>query len=172
MLQEISNYGFYSIYHAQRSDIPDIHEIDGISFISSVSTEWVQHRREHYRDRFFVAKKHSNGKIIGFLSAAGEHYYPDRLPGYTYISRFAVSDRHRRCGVGTALLTTLYDALIPNKDVRGVVADVRKSNTPSLNFFIQKHAFSVNQGASAPGWYERGNTPEERHKIVVYKTFI
>jgi ribosomal protein S18 acetylase RimI-like enzyme len=172
MLQEISNYGFYSIYHAQRADIPDIHGIDGVSFISTVSTEWVEQRREHFRDRFFVAKKHNDGKIIGFLTGANENYYPGHLPGYTYISRFAVSVGHRRCGVGTALLTTLYDALIQHNDVRGVVADVRESNTPSLNFFLTKHAFSIHQGASAPGWYERGNTLEDRHKIVCYKTFI
>jgi ribosomal protein S18 acetylase RimI-like enzyme len=171
VVEDSINYGWYDVMRARSSDIPSIRDIDALSLVSSVSENWFHERREHYKDRFLIARKHSNGEIIGYLSAAHHLYYPEHLPGYVYLSRFAVKNQFRRCGVGTALLVTLYEHLHEAKEYRGVVADVRKSNIPSLRFFTGKHLFFKNNELSRSKWYERGETEDDRYKIVVYKPF-
>jgi ribosomal protein S18 acetylase RimI-like enzyme len=98
-------------------------------------------------------------------------YYPDHLPGYVYIARFAVKCNYRRCGVGTALLSTLYEHLLDAHEYQGIVADVRKTNIASLRFFTGKHWFFEHSELSRPNWYETGDTPDDKYKIVVFKPF-
>jgi ribosomal protein S18 acetylase RimI-like enzyme len=171
VVEDSIDYGWYDVMRARSSDIPSVRDIDALSLVSSVSENWLYDRREHYNDRFFVARKHSDGEIIGFLTAAGCEYYPEKLQNYVYISRLAVKNQYRRCGIGTALLIMLYEHLHEAKEYRGVVADVRKTNTPSLKFFTGKHLFFKHNELSRSKWYERGETEDDRYKIVVYKPF-
>jgi len=171
VVENVIDYGWFDIVRARGIDLPRVYDIDSISLVSSVSPEWFEKRHEHYKDRFLIARRHKNGEIVGYLTAAHHMYYPDQLPGYVYLSRFAVKDQFRRCGIGTALLVTLYEHLIDAKEYRGVVGDVRKSNEISLKFFIGKHCFLKHEGLSQPWWYEKGETPDDRYKIVVYKPF-
>jgi ribosomal protein S18 acetylase RimI-like enzyme len=171
VVEDLIRYEWYDIMRARRLDIPSVKSIDATSLVSSVSENWLYDRREHYNDRFFVARKHSDGEIIGFLTAVGCEYYPEKLQNYVYISRFAVKNQYRRCGVGTSLLIMLYEHLREAKEYRGVVADVRKSNIPSIKFFVGKHLFQKHNELSRSGWYERGETEDDRHKIVVFKSF-
>ena len=171
VVEDVVDFGWYDVMRVRECDIPSVHDIDTLSLVSSVSPKWFLERFQHYKDRFLVAKRHKDGEVIGYLTAAHNMYYPEDLPGYVYVSRFAVKDRFRRCGVGTALLSTLYDHLLDAKEYRGVVADVRKSNSVSLRFFTGKHWFFEHPTLSRPGWYERGESLDDRYKIVVYKPF-
>lgn len=172
MPDNIVNYGWFSVEKANREDIPSVHEIDSTSLVSKVSAGWIEERRDRYTDQFFVARRHKTGEIVGYLTAAGAGYYQDHLPGFVYISRFAVKDRFRRCGVGTALLLMLYDHAIGNPDYRGITGDVRKSNTVSINFFINKHCFLKHRFLSKPEAYESGETQDDRYKVVIYRPFV
>lgn len=171
VVEDVIDFGWFKVARVRESDIPTVHDIDSLSLVSNVSPEWFLSRFAHFKDRFLIARKHADGEIIGYLSAAHNMYYPEDLPGYVYISRFAVKDKYRRCGVGTALLSTLYDHLLEAGEYSGVVADVRKSNTISLRFFTGKHWFFEHPTLSRPGWYEKGATPDDKYKIVVYKPF-
>jgi ribosomal protein S18 acetylase RimI-like enzyme len=171
VVEDIVDFGWYDVARVRESDISTIHDIDSVSLVSTVSAEWLWHRFRDYRDKFLVARKHETGEVIGYLSAAHNMYYPEQLPGYVYLSRFAVACKYRRCGVGTALLSTLYDHLLESQEYRGVVADVRKSNISSLRFFTGKHWFFEHHELSRPRWYEHGETEDDRYKIVVYKPF-
>jgi len=170
-MENCVNMGWYSILRARSCDIPSVVDIDSVSIVSRTSPAWFEERRVTYRDRFLIARANDTGEIIGYLSAANELYYPHDLPGYVYLSRFAVKKEFRRAGIGSAILLNLYGHLQDSGDYNGVVADVRKSNEPSLSFFIKKHAYSVKGSLCVKNWYESGNTEEDRHKIVVYKSF-
>jgi ribosomal protein S18 acetylase RimI-like enzyme len=172
MTSDQIDFGFFEILRARAQDIPTIQEIDAHSLVSSVPMEWFEERHAHYKDRFFIAREHWSGNIIGFITAAHTSYYPQHLPGYVYIARFAITEKYRRCGVGSALLSTLVDHLVAAGEYRGVVADVRRGNIASANFFTKKHLFFTHQWVSCPNWYERGETAESRYKIVVYKPFV
>jgi hypothetical protein len=76
VVEDLIRYEWYDIMRARRLDIPSVKSIDATSLVSSVSENWLYDRREHYNDRFFVARKHSDGEIIGFLTAVGCEYYP------------------------------------------------------------------------------------------------
>lgn len=171
MPDNVVNYGWFSVEKARRDDIPSIYEIDSTSLVSKVSAGWIEDRYNQFTDQFFVARRYKTGEVVGYLTAAGTGYYRDHLPGFVYISRFAVKDQFRRCGVGTALVLILYDHMIVLGH-RGIVGDVRKSNTPSLNFFINKHCFLKHSFLSKPYAYDEGETQDDRHKVVVYKPFI
>jgi ribosomal protein S18 acetylase RimI-like enzyme len=171
VVDDVISYEWYDVMRARSSDISSVRDIDALSLVSSVSPEFLYERREHYKDRFLIARKHTDGEVIGYLTAAHAMYYPEQLPGFVYISRFAVKNQFRRCGVGTALLMALYEHLIEAKEYRGVVADIRKTNIPSLKFFVGKHLFQKHNELSRSGWYERGETEDDRYKIVVFKSF-
>ena len=172
MGEDVIDFGWYNVARVRESEVPTVQEIDSVSLVSTVSTDWFFDRFRHFKDKFLVARKHDTGEIIGYLSASHNMYYPEQLPGYVYIARFAVKCNYRRCGIGTALLTTLYEHLLDSKEYRGVVADVRKSNSISLKFFTGKHWFFEHPELSRPGWYEKGETPDDKYKIVVYKPFF
>jgi len=80
-------------------------------------------RTEH--DRFFVAVE--DGKIIGY--AVG------RASGKSgHIDSVAVVPRHRRRGIGMALLSTLTRKLI-QEGVEQIHLEVRKGNTAAISFY-------------------------------------
>jgi len=160
----------YDIVLATREDIPSIRDIDTHSLVSRVSEEWLHERHDQYKDRFFIAKQHGTGDIVGYLTAAHHLYYCDHLPGYVYISRFAIREDYRRRKVGTALLIALIEHLKGIGGYKGVVADVRKSNAVSLRFF-ESRFFIRHEVLSCQEWYQRGELPEDRHKIVLYHPF-
>lgn len=160
----------YDIILARRDDLPPVRDIDTQSMVSRVSDEWLADRYAHYKDRFFIARIPDTGEIIGYLTAAHHMYYPDYLPDYIYLSRFAVKEEYRRCRVGSALIISIIDNLKGVGNYRGLVADVRKSNAGSLRFF-ESRSFIRHDVLSRPEWYERGNTPEDRYKIVLYYPF-
>jgi len=171
MPDNVVNYGWFFVEKARRGDIPSVHEIDSTSLVSKVSAGWIEERYDRYTDQFFVARRHKTGEVIGYLTAAGTGYYTEQLPGFVYMSRFAVKDQFRRCGVGSALVVMLYDHMVGDGHL-GIVGDVRKSNTSSLNFFINKHCFLKHPFLSAPYAYEEGTSHDDRYKVVVYKPFV
>lgn len=161
----------FKIYPATLGDIHSIHLIDADSLLSSVREDWFLERWKKFQDRFFVAKLNYTGKPIGFISAAGIEYYPDYLKNFIYLSRFAVSRAYRKCGVGTALYKAMEENVSrTQKGCVGLVGDARKSNSTSLSFF-GKMGFSEHCELSVPNWYESGQTDDDRHKIVIYKSF-
>jgi len=80
-------------------------------------------RTEH--DRFFVAVE--DGKIIGYAvgRASGNNGHIDSV---------AVVPRHRRRGIGMALLSTLTRRLI-QEGVEQIHLEVRKGNTAAVSFY-------------------------------------
>lgn len=80
-------------------------------------------RTEH--DRFFVAVE--DGKIIGYAvgRASGKNGHIDSV---------AVVPRHRRRGIGMALLSTLTRRLI-QEGVEQIHLEVRKGNTAAVSFY-------------------------------------
>ena len=167
---DLSLCGF-RIHQAKPEDLHTIHIIDAQSMLSSVHEDWFLDRWKRFQDRFFVAKLNYTGKIIGYVTAAGVEYYPDYLPNYIYMSRFAVSREYRRCGVGENLYRTLEENVRQTqKRCAGLVGDARKSNSASLSFF-GKMGFSEHRELSRPHWYETGVTDTDKYKVVVYKSF-
>jgi ribosomal protein S18 acetylase RimI-like enzyme len=170
VLELINRNGLYDILLARREDLPPIRDIDAHSLVSRISEEWLQDRHAHYKDRFFIARIPDTGEIIGYLTASHHLYYPSELPGYIYLSRFAVKEEYRRCRVGTALLIAIINHFKGLSDYRGLVADVRKSNKGSIRFF-ETRSFIRHDTLSRPDWYERGETPDDRYKVVLYYPF-
>ena len=167
---DLSLCGF-KVYQAKPEDLHTVHIIDAQSLLSSVHEEWFLDRWKRFQDRFFVAKLNYTGKIIGYVTAAGVEYYPDYLPNYIYMSRFAVSKEYRQCGVGTALYRALEKNVCQTqKTCAGLVGDVRRSNTVSASFF-GKMGFLEHGDLSRPRWYENGATDNDKYKVVVYKSF-
>jgi len=80
-------------------------------------------RTEH--DRFFVAVE--DGKIIGYAvgRASGKNGHVDSV---------AVAPRHRRRGIGKALLSAVTHRLI-EEGVEQIHLEVRKGNTAAISFY-------------------------------------
>jgi len=173
MRGELDLCGF-SVFPSTHEDIHDIKIIDSASLLSGVNESWFIGRQETYPMMFFVAKLHHSNRVVGYFTAADAGaigYYNESLPGFVYLSRFAVSEGLRRCGIGTGLYNTMIDSIMrmPQR-YRGVVGDVRKSNRDSLSFFGSK-GFREYEELSRPHWYNNGRTDDDRHKIVMYKLF-
>ena len=169
MLKLVNRNVFYDIMIAQHEDIPIIHDIDARSLVSRVSENWLNERRDRYTDKFFVARIVDTGEIIGYITGAENLYYRDLLPGYVYISRFAIKENYRRCKVGTALFFAMFNHIKESNVYNGLVGDIRKSNIPSLRFFKGK-SFVAHPTLSCPESYG-GETYEDRYKVVLYYPF-
>lgn len=164
------DFDWFSVRRTHLNDIPYIYKIDSTSLVSNFSIDSLLERVVLYNDLCFVATENSTGNVIGYIIGSGERHYTKHFPGYTYISRFAVKDAYRRRGVGMTLLVIMENNLLMSGRSMGVVADVRKSNMASRAFF-EKHEYSVSPHLSKPNAYERGDTPDDRFKIVIYKQF-
>jgi ribosomal protein S18 acetylase RimI-like enzyme len=124
----------------------------------------------YYNDLFLVATEMETNRVIGYIVGSYDQSYTHEFPGYIYVSRFAVKNKYRRRGVGTCLMMVLENSMLMTGRFKGVVADVRLSNTPSLTFF-KNLGYTVSDTLSGKEMYKQGETPEERYKVVLYKKF-
>ena len=165
------DFSWFGVRQVSLTDLPSIYHIDSTSLVSNFSVDSMLERIVIYSDFCYTAYENATNNVIGYIIGTNITHYTKDFPGYIYISRFAVKDVYRRMGIGTTLLTILENNLIATGMFLGTVADVRKSNIPSLNFF-DKCGYSCSERLSKPGAYDAGDTEDDRHKIVIYKTFI
>jgi ribosomal protein S18 acetylase RimI-like enzyme len=164
------DFSWFGVRRVRLNDLPSIYKIDSTSLVSNFSVDAMLERIVLYNDFCYAAYENFENSVIGYIIGTSNTHYTRNFPGYIYISRFAVKDAYRRRGVGTTLLAILENNLIATGNYLGTVADVRKSNAPSLYFF-DKNGYSRSENLSKAGAYDAGNTDDDRYKIVIYKQF-
>ncbi len=76
---------------------------------------------------FLIAVDTERGEAVGFVAGAVRD-------GHGHISGIAVEREYRRRGIGSALITNLYDVL--RKDgFKRITLEVRKSNSNAIRFY-------------------------------------
>ena len=68
------------------------------------------------------------------------------------------------------MMIVLENAMMMTGKFKGIVADVRLSNAPSLSFF-RNIGYSARKKLSKPEKYKYGDTPTDRFRVVLYKDF-
>jgi ribosomal protein S18 acetylase RimI-like enzyme len=161
---------WFSIRRVRLNDLPEIYKIDSTSLVSNFSIDGMLERVVKYNDISFVAVENNTNNILGYIIGTENEIYTKNYPNYLYMSRFAVKNEYRRRGVGSTLLIILENHALASGKYRGLVGDVRRSNIPSLSFF-EYHGFRRSTRLSKEEGYERGETAEDRAKVVLYKKF-
>lgn len=164
------SFGWFEVRRSHLSDIPDVYKIDARSMVSSFSEDSFVDRIVHYSDLFLVSNEYTTNSVIGYIVGSHDMFYTGEFAGYIYISRFAVKNKHRRKGIGTSMLLCLEHAMMMTGKYKGIVADARLSNKPSLGFF-ESCGYKVSKELSRPDGYKRGDSYEDRYKVVLYKKF-
>jgi ribosomal protein S18 acetylase RimI-like enzyme len=168
----MTDFDWFSIRRVRLNDLPSIYKIDSTSLVSNFSVDGMLERIVLYNDYSLVATENATNKVIGYIIGTENTFYTKEFPGgYVYLSRFAVKNEYRRRGVGTTLLVMLENHLLMSGKCLGIVADVRRSNIPSLTFF-DKNNYTHSVKLSQKEGYERGDTPDDRYKIVIYRKFL
>lgn len=166
----IADFEWFEIRQVRARDIPPIVKLDSTSFVSNFAVDSVLDRAVNFADRFLVAKEHFTEDVIGYIIGSTDRMYTGDYNGYVYISRFAVKNNYRNKGIGSSLLMTLENLLMHTQEYRGLIMDVRRSNTKAINFY-QKAGFIQSARHSHEDGYAEGKTEEDRYKVVMYKKF-
>jgi ribosomal protein S18 acetylase RimI-like enzyme len=168
------NFGWFDIRQSSLTDVPQVYKIDSESMVSSFAEDSFINKVEYHGDMFLVATgcglPDKSAPLYGYIVGSPNEVYTRTYKGYIYLSRFAVKNMVRRRGIGTALLTVLENYMRATGKYRGIILDVRASNTASLTFF-RKHGYIVSKNRSRPEGYTTGDTRMERYKVVMYKKF-
>jgi ribosomal protein S18 acetylase RimI-like enzyme len=167
------NFGWFDVRQSEHTDVPQVYRIDSEAMVSSFAEDTFINKMEQHGDMFLVATGKpftDNAPIYGYIVGSPNEIYMSKIfKGFIYISRFAVKNKVRRRGVGTSLLSVLETYMMATGKYRGIVLDVRASNTASLTFFKEK-GYVVSK-RSKPEGYSTGSTRMERYKVVLYKRF-
>ena len=97
---------------------------------------------ETFPEGFLVAEEHH--KIIGFIAGL------KLAAGTAKILMLAISEKQRRHGIGSALLTEFVQAVIRQK-IHQVELEVRTHNIPAIKFY-KKQGFAITD--TIPGFYQ------------------
>ena len=166
----LADFEWFEVRQVRARDIPMVVKLDSTSFVSNFTVDSVLDRAVNFADRFLVAKEYFSEVAIGYIIGSTDRMYTEGYAGYVYISRFAVKNKYRQHGIGTSLLMTLENLLLRTREYRGMIADVRRSNTKAINLY-QKMGFTQSETHSKPDGYNEGKTEDDRFKVVMYKKF-
>ena len=170
---DMISFEWFDVRQSTLIDVPQVYRIDSESMVSSFAEDTFINKMEYHGDMFLVATGHpsaENSPVYGYIVGSPNEMYTSKIfKGFIYISRFAVKNKVRRRGVGTSLLAVLENYMMATGKYRGIVLDVRASNTPSLTFFKTK-GYVVSK-RSKPEGYVTGDTRMDRYKVVLYKRF-
>lgn len=119
-----------------RRDLPEILEIEGLSWGSAAWTEedflsWLR-RRECVG---MVAER--GERIIGYMVY-------ERHGKYLQLHNLSVHPRYRRCGVGTQILSRLIDKLNTTRNRSALIVDVPDDNLPA-HLFLRERGFRAEE---------------------------
>jgi len=115
----------YMIRPAEGSDAAGVYAVEKECFPDPYPAVLLDDLIEKEQSRFFVAVEH--GKIIGYTVATS-----DGTDGH--IVSVAVDPRHRRRGIGRALLWTVTKKLT-EEGVAEIHLEVRKGNAAGISFY-------------------------------------
>ena len=102
------------------------------------------HFYETFSDGFLVAEQYH--KIIGFIAGL------KTVDGIAKILMLAISQKYRKQGIGSALLTKFLKEILL-KNIKQVELEVRTNNTTATNFY-KKHGFNITD--TITGFYQNG----------------
>jgi ribosomal-protein-alanine N-acetyltransferase len=99
---------------------------------------------ETYPEGFIVAERYH--KIIGFIAGIKISKKTVKIP------MLAISEKHRRQGLGSVLLTKFFEE-IKNQKIKKAELEVRTTNKAAIAFY-EKHGFKITQ--KVIGFYQNG----------------
>ena len=161
---------------SELSDVPHVYKIDSESMVSSFAETSFARNVVHHGEMFLVATgcglPDRSEPVYGYIVGTPNEIYShsSAYKGYVYVSRFAVKYKVRRRGIGKSLITVLENYMRSTGRYRGIILDVRASNTASLTFF-RNAGYLVSKKQSRPEGYNTGVTQMDRYKVVMYKKF-
>lgn len=167
------SFGWFDVRKSSLTDVPQVYKIDSESMVSSFAEDSFINKVTQYGDMFLVATGTGTPgaePVYGYIVGSPNEVYTRSYRGYVYISRFAVKNKVRRRGIGKALLAVLERYMMSTGKYRGIILDIRASNTASLTFF-RNAGYIVSKKRSREEGYGTGKTRMERYKVVMYKKF-
>ena len=121
------------------------------------STPWsenaLREELENSHARFLVAV--CDGEVSGYIGA-------HNILGEVYITNVAVSEKHRRKGMGEKLITSLI-SLCVSENAEFITLEVRESNKPAINLYKKMNFKDVGKRKN---FYEN---PREDAILMTYK---
>ena len=115
----------YLIRRVEAPDATGVYAIERECFHDPYPREFLDHLMNTEHDRFLVAVE--AGKIVGYAvaTASGKD---------GHVVSVAVDPRHRRRGIGTALLSAVTHKFV-EEGVEQIHLEVRKGNTAGISFY-------------------------------------
>ncbi len=138
-----SVYNLIQIKEANYEDLPEVYEINKITFPNPYPISLLFYFKTYYPKTFLVAK--ILNKVVGYVIATT--YARDGE-----IISIAVLPSWRRKGIGSKLLETLFKVL-RKCDIHKVYLHVRVSNKNAINFYV-KNGFKII--SREPKYYSNG----------------
>lgn len=121
------------------------------------STPWsenaLREELENSHARFLVAV--CDGEVSGYIGA-------HNILGEVYITNVAVSEKHRRKGMGEKLINNLI-SLCESENAEFITLEVRESNKPAINLYKKMNFKDVGKRKN---FYEN---PREDAILMTYK---
>lgn len=121
------------------------------------STPWsenaLREELENFHARFLVAV--CDGEVSGYIGA-------HNILGEVYITNVAVSEKHRRKGMGEKLINSLI-SLCESENAEFITLEVRESNKPAINLYKKMNFKDVGKRKN---FYEN---PKEDAILMTYK---
>ena len=121
------------------------------------STPWsenaLREELENSHARFLVAV--CDGEVSGYIGA-------HNILGEVYITNVAVSEKHRRKGMGENLINSLI-SLCESENAEFITLEVRESNKPAINLYKKMNFKDVGKRKN---FYEN---PREDAILMTYK---
>ncbi len=108
---------------------------------------------ENTHSRFLVAV--CDGEVSGYIGA-------HNILGEVYITNVAVSEKHRRKGIGEKLINSLI-SLCQSENAEFITLEVRESNKPAINLYKKMNFKEVGKRKN---FYEK---PREDAILMTYK---
>lgn len=115
----------YLIRRVEASDATSTYAVERECFHDPYPSKFLEDLIKTERERFFVAVE--AGKIVGYAVAT--------VSGKNgHVVSVAVNPRHRRQGIGTALLSAVTHKLV-EEGVEQIHLEVRKGNSTAISFY-------------------------------------
>ena len=128
----------------QPDDIFSVIKIAYTSLPERYNPSIFNHFYETFPEGFLVAEKHH--KLVGFIAGVKT---PKKT---TKILMLATSEKHRKQGIGSRLITNFLKEL-RLQNMKKVELEVRTNNVPAVKFY-KKHGFNVTD--TIPSFYQNG----------------
>jgi ribosomal-protein-alanine N-acetyltransferase len=137
---------------ARRAHIPDIHEIEKLSFATPWSADAIEREFSDDLAHYIVAL--SGGAVVGYCG-----YWS--IVGEAHITNVAVHPSHRRRHIGAGLMRSMIRDLI-SCGVYHATLEVREDNFPAIALYEQ---FGFVASGMRKNYYQK----ERKNAIIMWK---